>query len=70
MSSRVLTDFDLLMPGSLEDALDILQREQGAVTVLSGGTDILVAMKAGFKADKLMSLALLEGLDFLEYSVD
>jgi carbon-monoxide dehydrogenase medium subunit len=70
MSSRVLTDFDLLMPGNLEDALDILQREQGAVTVLSGGTDILVAMKAGFKADKLMSLALLEGLDFLEYSKD
>jgi len=27
-------------------------------------------MKAGFKADKLMSLALLEGLDFLEYSKD
>jgi carbon-monoxide dehydrogenase medium subunit len=67
MSSRVLTDFDLLMPGNLEDALDILQREQGEVTVVSGGTDVLVAMKAGFETDKVMSLALLQDLDFLEY---
>lgn len=70
MSSRVLTDFDLLLPGSMDEALDILQREQGAVTVVSGGTDVLVAMKAGFKTDKAMSLALLQDLDFLEYDDD
>jgi CO/xanthine dehydrogenase FAD-binding subunit len=70
MSSRVLTDFDLLLPGSMEEALDILQREQGAVTVVSGGTDILVAMKAGFETDKAMSLALLQDLDFLDYDDD
>ena len=49
MSTRVLTDFDLLLPASLEEALDILERERSAVTVLSGGTDLLVAMKAGFQ---------------------
>ena len=70
MSSRILTDFDLLLPGSLEEALEILQREGSAVTVLSGGTDMLVAMKAGFKTDKAMSLALLQDLDFLEYDSD
>jgi carbon-monoxide dehydrogenase medium subunit len=70
MSSRVLTDFDLLLPGSLEEALDILQREQRAATVVSGGTDVLVAMKARFETDKAMSLALLQDLDFLEYDAD
>jgi carbon-monoxide dehydrogenase medium subunit len=67
MSSRILTDFDLLLPATLEEALGILEREQGAVTVISGGTDILVAMKASFKTDKAMSLALLGDLDFLEF---
>lgn len=67
MSSRVLSDFDLLLPGSLEEALEILAREGRAVTVLSGGTDLLVALKASFKTDKVMSLALLQDLDFLEY---
>ena len=67
MSSRVLTDFDLLLPGSLEEALEILDRERGAVTVLSGGTDLLVMMKAGFEADKVMSLALLGDLNRLEF---
>ena len=67
MSTRVLTDFDLLLPASLEEALDILERERSAVTVLSGGTDLLVAMKAGFKTAKAMSLAQLRDLDFLAY---
>jgi len=70
MSSRILTDFDLLLPGSLEEALDILQREQAAVTVVSGGTDILVMMKSGFTTDKVMSLAGLSDLDYLEYDSD
>ena len=68
MSTRVLTDFDLLLPASLEEALDILQREGAAVTVVSGGTDVLGMMKAGFKTDKVMSLALLPDLSYLEYN--
>lgn len=67
MSTRVLTDFDLLMPASLEEALAMLESGRAGVTVLSGGTDLLVAMKAKFQADKVMSLALLPGLDALEY---
>ena len=65
MSTRVLTDFDLLMPASLEEALAMLESGRAGVTVLSGGTDLLVAMKAKFQADKVMSLALLPGLDAL-----
>lgn len=68
MSSRLLTNFDLLLPGSLQEALDILEQEKSAVTIVSGGTDILVAMKAGFKTDKVMSLAQLPDLNYLEYN--
>ena len=67
MSSRILTNFDLLLPASLEEALDILAHEQANITVVSGGTDVLVMMKAGFKTDKVMSLALLPDLNYLEY---
>jgi len=67
MSSRVLTDFDLVLPASLDEALGVLEQEKSAATVISGGTDILVAMKAGFKTDKAVSLALLPDLDFLEH---
>jgi carbon-monoxide dehydrogenase medium subunit len=67
MSSRVLTDFDLLLPANLDEALDILQHEQVGVTVVSGGTDILVMMKSGFTTDKVMSLAKLPELNYLEY---
>ena len=70
MSTRVLTDFDLLLPDTLEEALAILEREGAAVTVLSGGSDLLVMMKAGFKADKVMSVAKLSDLGFLEYDKD
>ncbi|MBT4520054.1 MAG: xanthine dehydrogenase family protein subunit M [Halieaceae bacterium] len=67
MSTRVLTDFDLVLPGSLSEALDILAQNGSAVTVVAGGTDILVAMKAGFKADMVMSLTALPDLDYLDY---
>lgn len=70
MSTRVLPNFDLLLPDSLEEALTILDRERSAVTVLSGGSDLLVMMKAGFKADKVMSVSKLPDLDFLEYDKD
>ncbi len=70
MSSRVLTDFDLLLPGSVEEALSILEQEQGAVTVLSGGTDVLVMMKSGFTTEKVMSLAGVADLNYLDYNSD
>ncbi len=67
MSSRILTDFDLLVPETVPEALEMLNRLQDQVTVVSGGTDVLVAMKFGFDTPYGMSLAKLAGLNYLEF---
>ncbi len=67
MSSRILTDFDLLVPETVPEALEMLNRLQDQVTIISGGTDVLVAMKFGFDTPYGMSLAKLAGLNYLEF---
>lgn len=67
MSSRILTDFDLLVPETVPEALEMLNRLQDQVTVVSGGTDVLVAMKFGFDTPYGMTLAKLEGLNYLDF---
>lgn len=67
MSTRILTDFDLLVPGTVDEALEILDRLGDKVTVVSGGTDVLVAMKFGFENQNVMSVAKLQGMDYLEF---
>lgn len=67
MSSRILTDFDLLVPETVPEALEMLNRLKDQVTIVSGGTDVLVAMKFGFDTPYGMSLAKLGGLDYLEF---
>lgn len=67
MSTRILTDFNLLIPETVSEALDILDRLQDKVTVVSGGTDVLVALKFGFENENVMSLAKLPGMDSLSF---
>ncbi|MCF7982088.1 MAG: FAD binding domain-containing protein [Pseudomonadales bacterium] len=67
MSTRILTDFNLLIPETVSEALDILDRLQDKVTVVSGGTDVLVALKFGFENENVMSLAKLPGMDGLSF---
>lgn len=68
MSSRVLPQFDLLVPGSVSEAIDLLATHQGEVSVLAGGTDLLVWNYIRTKRPAyLLSLKELAGLDHLEY---
>lgn len=67
MSTRILTDFDLVVPESVSEALEILDRLKDKVTVISGGTDVLVAMKFGFENQTALSVTKLPDLDYLEY---
>ena len=67
MSTRILSDFNLLIPSTVDEALDILDRLRDKVTVISGGTDVLVAMKFNFENENAMSLAKLSGLDGLSF---
>ncbi|MCP4002267.1 MAG: xanthine dehydrogenase family protein subunit M [Gammaproteobacteria bacterium] len=62
-----MPEFDLLLPESIEEAVTMLGKYQDKATILSGGTDVCVAMKSGYKTDYLISLAKIPDLDYLEY---
>lgn len=68
MSSRVLPQFDLLQPRSIADVVALLSQHEDQVSILSGGTDLLVW---GFieknKTPYVLSLSAIEGLDNLDY---
>jgi carbon-monoxide dehydrogenase medium subunit len=67
MSSRVLPDFDLLLPGSLDEAVGLLAQHGKQAAVMAGGTDLLILMKAGLKSDYVLSLGEIDGLDYVEF---
>ncbi len=67
MNTRIMPEFDLLLPESVEEVVTLLGKYQDKATLLSGGTDIFVAMKSGYKTDYLISLAKIPDLDYLEY---
>ncbi|VAX07133.1 hypothetical protein MNBD_ALPHA03-2055 [hydrothermal vent metagenome] len=67
MSSRVMRDFDLLLPESIEETIALLARHKGKSAVLAGGTDLLVALKFDYSIDNVISLALVPGLNELDF---
>ncbi len=67
MSSRILPEFDLLVPQSIPEAVEMLGKYQNKAAVMAGGTDLLVLMKAGLKSDYVLSLSDVPGLDYVIY---
>jgi len=67
MSSRILPEFDLLVPQSIPEAVEMLGKFQNKTAVMAGGTDLLVLMKAGLESDYVMSLSEIPGLDYVIY---
>jgi len=67
MTSRVMRDFDLLLPESVPDAMALLTTHKENAAVLAGGTDLLVALKFDYSIDYVISLALTPGLDHLAF---
>lgn len=67
MNTRIMPEFDLLLPESVEELVNLLDKYQDKATILSGGTDVCVAMKSGYKTDYLISLAKIRDLDYLNY---
>ena len=67
MSSRILPEFDLLVPQSIPEAVEMLTKYQNKAAVMAGGTDILVLMKAGLTSEYVLSLAEVPGLDYVLY---
>jgi len=67
MSSRILPEFELLMPQSVPEAVEILAKYKDQAAVMAGGTDLLVLMKAGLKVPYVVGLSEVSGLDYLIY---
>lgn len=67
MNTRLMPEFDLLLPESVEEVVTLLGKYRDKATILSGGTDMFVAMKSGFKTEYLISLVKIPDLDSLEY---
>ncbi|MBI2314347.1 MAG: FAD binding domain-containing protein [Betaproteobacteria bacterium] len=62
-----MPEFDLLAPQSVTEALDLLATYKDRVTVMAGGTDVLVAMKSRFRTETVMILSGISGMDYIEY---
>jgi carbon-monoxide dehydrogenase medium subunit len=62
-----MPEFDLLLPDTVDEVVTLLSKYQDKATILSGGTDIFIAMKSGYKTDCLISLTKIPDLDYLDY---
>lgn len=67
MTSRVLTDFNIVVPSSVSEALAILDREQDAISVVSGGSDMLISFKFGLQVNTVLSVSKIPDLDYLTF---
>lgn len=64
----MLPEFDLMMPETLEEALDILSERGEECQVVAGGTDVYVDMHGSFEAKPaLVDIKLLKELKVFEY---
>ena len=70
MSSRILPEFDLLVPASTTEAINLLAHYQNRAQLIAGGTDMVVAMKANLSAEVLISLSEVGGLDYIDFNPD
>jgi len=67
MSSRILPNFDLLVPNSTSEAVNLLAHYQERAAILAGGTDLIVAMKMNYESEILISVSELDGLDYIDF---
>ena len=66
-SSRILPEFELLLPQSIKEAVSALGKLKSKASVMAGGTDVVISCTKGFGAPNVISLAEIPGLDYVEY---
>jgi carbon-monoxide dehydrogenase medium subunit len=66
-SSRIMPEFELLMPQSVSEAVEMLAKHKDKASVMSGGTDLIVSMTKGFVTPYVVSLAEIPDLDYVTY---
>lgn len=66
-NSRILPEFDLLMPASVAEAIKMLSTHKDKAAVMAGGTDVIVSATQGFAPQYVISLAKIKDLDYITY---
>lgn len=67
-SSRILPEFELLLPQSIAEAVKLLAKYKDKAAVMAGGTDVVISMTKGFGAPYVISLADIPGLDQITFT--
>ncbi len=67
-SSRILPEFELLLPESVAEAVKLLKKYKDKATVMAGGTDVIVSGTQGFATPYVISLAKVSELDYVKFS--
>jgi len=68
-NSRILPEFDLLVPQSVSEAVDMAARYGDKAAVLAGGTDLMIMLQKGTATpDYIIALGEIDDLDYIKYS--
>lgn len=67
MSSRILPQFELFLPETIQEVVGHLKTHGSKAAVMAGGTDLVVRMKSGISPEVVISLAQVKGLDHISY---
>ena len=67
MSSRILPEFELLLPESIAEAVALLGKYGDDAAVMAGGTDLLVGLKSGFSIPYVLGISEIPDLSYVEY---
>jgi carbon-monoxide dehydrogenase medium subunit len=66
-NSRILPEFDLLLPASVAEAVKMLSVYKDKASVMAGGTDIIVSATQGFVSPYVISMAKIKELDYITF---
>jgi CO/xanthine dehydrogenase FAD-binding subunit len=62
------SEIDVLTPQSIDEALEILHRNETGVRIIAGGSDVIVQLRDGvLKTDKLLNIVSLKELRFIRH---
>ncbi len=67
MSTRIMPQFELLVPQSVDEAVKDLAQYKEKAAVLAGGTDLMIMMKDENKWGYVLSLAEIPDLDYVKF---
>ncbi len=69
MNTRILPEFELLAPQTIEEAVGFLDQYGENIAIMAGGTDLMVLMKSGFSPAYVLTLNEISGLRYTDFTI-